>query len=103
MINDDRIANAFSALAHPRRVRLFRLLCEQPELGLSMISLQTATGIKDAPLLHHLRIMERAGLVTRRRTGAFVRHTLKSAQLAGAMRAIADLQNSAVLAVRPTR
>lgn len=103
MTNDDRIATAFSALAHPRRVRLFRLLCEQPELGSSMNSLQAATGFKDAPLLHHLRIMERAGLITRRRTGAFVRHALKPAQLSGAMRAVEALQSSAKLAVRAVR
>jgi DNA-binding transcriptional ArsR family regulator len=100
MSENDRIAAAYLALAHPRRVRLFRLLCEQPETGRSMLGLQRATGFKDAPLLHHLRIMERAGLVTRRRTGATVLHRLTPGPLVRAMREVDMLQKSAQPPVR---
>jgi DNA-binding transcriptional ArsR family regulator len=95
MTKDDRIATTFTALAHPRRVRLFRLLCEQPELGQSLLSLQRATGYKDAPLIHHLRIMERAGLITRRRTGATMHHSVSPGRLIGAMGEVDMLRKSA--------
>ena len=85
MSSDQTIATAFNALAHPRRVFLFRLLVEHPELGRSVTELQRATGFKDAPLLHHLRVLERAGLIRRRRTGSTVTHALKPATLAAAI------------------
>ena len=85
MLPDQTVATAFTALAHPRRVRLFRLLAEHPELGRSVSQLQQATGFKDAPLLHHLRVLERAGVVLRRRTGSTVAHVLKPGPLSSAI------------------
>jgi len=102
MTQDDHIATAFNALAHPRRVRLFRLLCERPEAGRSLLTLQHATGYKDAPLRHHLSVMERAGLIRRRRTGTTVLHMLAPGQLAGAMRAVDALRTAAPTPARAT-
>jgi len=95
MLSDQTVAAAFTALAHPRRVRLFRLLCEHPELGRSVLDLQRATGFKDAPLLHHLRILERAGLVLRRPTGSTVSHVLKPGPLTSAMGEVDRLTGAA--------
>lgn len=95
MLSDQTVAIAFTALAHPRRVRLFRLLAEHPELGRSVTELQQATGYKDAPLLHHLRVLERAGLITRRRTGNTVAHVLRPVSLEAAIRDVDRLARSA--------
>ncbi|GKY86732.1 ArsR/SmtB family transcription factor [Sinisalibacter aestuarii] len=100
MTNDERIAAAFTALSHPRRVHLFRLLCEQPELGRSLLSLRRATGYKEAPLIHHLRVMERAGLICRKRTGATMRHSLTPGRLGGAMESVTALKRGARLIAR---
>jgi DNA-binding transcriptional ArsR family regulator len=95
MQSDQAVAAAFTALAHPRRVRLFRLLVEHPELGRSVKQLQRATGYKDAPLLHHLRVLERSGLILRRRTGSTVAHVLKPGSLTAAMRDVDRLTGAA--------
>lgn len=58
-------ADCFNAFAHSRRQRIMRLLAEQPEVGQSLTAMQRATGYRLGPLMKHLRIMERAGLIAR--------------------------------------
>lgn len=58
-------ADSANVFAHSRRQRILRLLAERPEIGQSLIALQHATGYRAAPLLKHLRIMERTGLIAR--------------------------------------
>ncbi|MCB1369181.1 MAG: winged helix-turn-helix transcriptional regulator [Rhodobacteraceae bacterium] len=72
MLNDEKFALAFKALSHPRRVRIFRLLARSDGPGLSFLALQNATGHCDGVLVHHLREMERCGLITRRGKGPYV-------------------------------
>ncbi|MBV7408065.1 helix-turn-helix transcriptional regulator [Maritimibacter sp. DP1N21-5] len=79
MTIDERIAMNFRALAHPRRAAIFRLLTEDPEVGATYRSLQMASGLCDASLIHHLRDMERCGLIRRHRRGAEVAYRLESA------------------------
>ena len=76
MIDDAAIAKAFKSLAHPRRARIFRLLATSPEVGHSLARLQAVMKIGETPLVHHLREMERGGLLTRQRRGAHVAHLL---------------------------
>ena len=76
MIDDETLAKAFKSLAHPRRARIFRLLASRPEVGHSLAGLQNALKIGDTPLVHHLREMERAGLLIRQRRGVQVAHIL---------------------------
>jgi len=57
--------DCFNAFAHSRRRRILRLLADHPEIGESFTEIQKATGYKATPLLKHLRIMERAGLIAR--------------------------------------
>ena len=64
--------DCFNAFAHSRRLRILRLLAEHPEVGQSLAAMQKATGYKAAPLLKHLRIMERAGLIARDPAGQAV-------------------------------
>lgn len=76
MIDDATLARAFKSLAHPRRARIFRLLATSPEVGHSLTGLQAALKIGETPLVHHLREMERGGLLTRQRRGVHVAHLL---------------------------
>lgn len=69
MIPDEAFALPFKALAHPRRAMIFRHLSDAPGRASSFASLQTLTGLSDTTLVHHLREMERCGLVVRKRAG----------------------------------
>jgi len=100
MLSDQTLATAFNALAHPRRVRLYRLLIERPELGGCVKTLQEVTGFQKAALLHHLRVLEKAGLLARHRAGGSVSQKLKPGALATAM---AEVQRLSVAAGPATR
>lgn len=87
-MNDHAMARQFKALAHPRRMMIYRILSLRPETGNSLKSLQDASGLADGPLNHHLREMESAGLLRRQRRGTYVTFRLETqtflAALAGA-------------------
>ena len=85
MTADETIALAYNALAHPRRARLFRLLSIEPEAGRSFGSLLLATGFAKAALKHHIDVMEKGGLIRRRRHGNFVAFVLTPGSLSSAM------------------
>jgi ArsR family transcriptional regulator len=79
MTEDEQMAACFRALSHPTRARLFRLLATDPATGASYGTLQTATRLTDATLIHHLREMERGHVVARIRKGAFVSYRIAPA------------------------
>ena len=85
MDQDHHLARAFRAVSHPSRARLFRLLCDNPEAGATYRTLQDACGLRDATLTHHLREMERCGLLVRRRHGQFTRYRVEPAGFARAL------------------
>ncbi|MGH1367524.1 MAG: ArsR/SmtB family transcription factor [Maritimibacter sp.] len=72
MIDDETISRQFRALAHPCRARVFRMLLDAPELGESAQTLGAAVKMPASTLARHLREMEAAGVVHRRRNGARV-------------------------------
>lgn len=85
MTPHDPFALAFNALAHPRRMRLFRLLVDQPEAGRSSSTLATRSGYRRTALAHHLEIMERGGLLRRKRIGNAMTFQLTPGRLVAAM------------------
>jgi len=85
MTDDTTLARNFKALAHPRRARIFRLLAERPEVGRSFQHLQQATMLHESSLVHHLREMERCGILRRHRNGPCVAYILETAGLTGAI------------------
>jgi DNA-binding transcriptional ArsR family regulator len=95
MTHEEKLALAFNALAHPRRVRIFRLLAENPETGRTFAGLQETTGYKEASLLHHLQVMENAGLIRKQRTGATVNRVVTPGPLAAALSETSRLAASA--------
>lgn len=71
-MTDDQLAMAFKGLSHPRRMRIFRTLVDDPRAGDSLQYLQARTAMPTACFTHHLREMERVGLIRKRRKGAIV-------------------------------
>ena len=76
MTDDTSLARSFKALAHPRRAAIFRLLAQHPRHAAEYQFIEMKTGIRTTSLVHHLREMERCGLVKRRRTGPTVTYIL---------------------------
>lgn len=81
-------ADFFRTLGHPARIRVLELLCDGE---LSVAEMLPQIEVEQANLSQHLAVLRRAGLVTSRREGSFVRYTLTSpevAQLLGVARRI---------------
>ena len=85
MMTNDRLARNFKALSHPRRAVIFRLLAKRPEAGDSLDRLERATRLQYSSLVHHLREMERCGLIRRQRRGPEVAYRLSTGDLAAAL------------------
>lgn len=81
MMTNDALARNFKALSHPRRAMIFRLLARRPETGDSFDRLAQATRLQPSSLVHHLREMERCGIVRRRRRGLEVAYRLATGEL----------------------
>lgn len=65
-----RTANLCFALGHERRLRILKTLTSDPASGRTLGRLEMRTRLARASLLHHLRQLEQAGLVRRRKRGA---------------------------------
>jgi len=69
MISHQQLAQAFSALGHPRRVEIFEYLLRHATTGANVGEIQQATEMPASTLAHHLHEMERGQLVLRTATG----------------------------------
>ena len=78
MTADERLASIFTALSHPRRAKIFRLLSDDPMTGRTFGTLRSVTGLSTAVLIHHVRVMEASGLIRRKRRGAEVSYLLET-------------------------
>ena len=58
---------AFAALAHEHRLRIYRLLVEQGPEGLSAGIIAEKVGLVPSSLTFHIQGLQRAGLITQRR------------------------------------
>ncbi|MCG6903108.1 MAG: metalloregulator ArsR/SmtB family transcription factor [Rhodobacter sp.] len=99
-IEDTAMAKQFKALAHPRRMRIFRLLAEQPEVGRSFLSLQETTRLCHSSLSHHLREMVLCGVIRRRRRGTYMTFSLETSALTTAIREVLHLRRPRSVAAR---
>ncbi|MFM2289997.1 MAG: hypothetical protein RL684_3140 [Pseudomonadota bacterium] len=66
-MNAARTVNALGALAHERRLAIFRLLVEQGPDGLPAGAIAGRVGLVPSSLTFHVQSLQRAGLVTQRR------------------------------------
>jgi ArsR family transcriptional regulator len=67
------LLKTIKALADGNRLRILRLLLDQPRC---VCELQRALGITQPSVSKHLRILEEAGLVDRNRSGQFIDYHL---------------------------
>lgn len=65
---EDQVIQAFAALAHATRMAVFRLLLAEGEEGLAAGVIAERLGIVPSTLSSHLAQLERAGLLTSRRS-----------------------------------
>ncbi len=72
------IAGSFSALSDPVRLKiLMEILKEEKCVG----KIAQALNLPLANVSHHLRLLEKAGMVRRKRYGKFIRYRAKSEEL----------------------
>lgn len=76
-MEEDHIVAALSALAHPHRLRIFRLLvCAGPS-GVPAGEIAERIGISPTSVSFHLKELDHAHLVTSTRRGRFVLYAVR--------------------------
>lgn len=85
MMSDEQLARSFRALSHPRRAMVFRLIVDDPTVAQTLDGLISATRLRPSSLVHHLREMERCGLIRRQRRGPEVAYRLAPGDLTQAL------------------
>ena len=73
---------------------IFKLIVEKPNAELSFQNLQTATGLRTTTLVHHLREMERAWLLCRKRKGNEAFYSVTPQSLMTSMDRILEILNA---------
>ena len=79
----------FAALADPTRWRLLGMLAQQGDRTATTLAAQLP--VSRPAVIKHLAVLDRVGLVTRRRTGREVRYRVEPARLDATARRMADL------------
>lgn len=69
MIDSTTMAEVLSALAHPSRVDIFKCLLAHHPTGLKAGYLSEQAGLAPSTLSHHLREMEKGGVIERHTNG----------------------------------
>ncbi|MEM9061637.1 MAG: metalloregulator ArsR/SmtB family transcription factor [Pseudomonadota bacterium] len=69
MLKLDEAAAGLEALGNPNRLEIYRLLVRAGDQGKPVGQIQQATGIAASTLSHHLKHLELAGLILRRKQG----------------------------------
>jgi ArsR family transcriptional regulator len=77
----DQLAQAFSALGDPIRLRLLNLIADSPDGEVCVCDLVPAVGRSQPTVSHHLRILGEAGLVEGDRRGKWVWYSVNRARL----------------------
>lgn len=73
-MNQDTAIDAFSALAHPTRLSVFRLLVRQAPDGVPALTIAEQIDAKPSTLSGHLAILKRAGLLSSKRHQREIRY-----------------------------
>lgn len=74
-MNIETAVSSLAALAHKKRLEIFRLLVQTGQAGLSVGEIASKTGVAGATLNHHLTQLNHAGLSQSRQEGRYVFHT----------------------------
>lgn len=89
---DSALAPAFAALGDPTRLALVARLAQVGEADLG--TLVADTGLSQPTVSHHVKVLERAGLVSRRRIGTRRPVRIAPARLAEVEDALATLRRT---------
>jgi DNA-binding transcriptional ArsR family regulator len=78
MLNMDEkhAVTSFAALAHPQRLRIFRLLVQRGPSGLAAFEIAEAVEASPTATSFHLKELDRARLIHATRHGRFVRYAV---------------------------
>lgn len=76
------LADGFSALSDPVRLRVLSILAASPEGEVCVCEFVEPLGKSQPTISHHLKILGEAGLVQRERRGKWVWYSLNRARLA---------------------
>jgi ArsR family transcriptional regulator len=92
-MDESRLAEAFKALADPTRMKILGLLkargqscCEliaRKEPGLCACDIESAVGLSQAAISHHMALLRRAGLVEAEKRGRWMYYRRNEAAIAG--------------------
>ena len=80
------VSSALSALAHEKRLEIFRLLVKRGPDGFTAGVIADKLGLPAATLSFHVKELDRAGLVAARQDGRYIHYSANFA----AMRALVD-------------
>ena len=73
-----RLAVRLKALADPARLRLIAFMLNQPNYEACTCDLAPAVGLSEPTVSHHLKTLEKAGLVTKERRGMNVHYSVET-------------------------
>ena len=75
-MDDETAISAFAALAHPQRMRIYRILTSHGTNGLPASEIAEAVGATPTAASFHLKELCKAGLIHGTRQGRFIRYAL---------------------------
>ncbi len=73
-----RLAVRLKALADPARLRLIAFMFNQPNQEACTCEMAPAVGLSEPTVSHHLKTLEKAGLVSKERRGMNVHYAVES-------------------------
>ena len=73
-----RLAVRLKALADPARLRLIAFMLNQPNFEACTCDLAPAVGLSEPTVSHHLKTLEKAGLVSKERRGMNVHYSVET-------------------------
>jgi len=71
----ERVAEQFSLLGEPMRLKILQALCERP---LAVGEIVAATGATQSNISRHLSLLASAGIITRHKDGQFVYYEISN-------------------------
>ena len=75
-MDTNQAVTSLAALAHPQRLRIFRLLVKEGPNGLPAGDIAEAVDASPTAASFHLKELDRAGLIHATRDGRFIRYAL---------------------------
>lgn len=75
-MDENQAVTSLAALAHPQRLRIFRLLVVEGPNGLAASEIAEAVGASPTGASFHLKELDHAGLIRGTRDGRYIRYAV---------------------------